>query len=457
MPDELDIVNQKYIDEYMPAIVIVIIVIVIGLTGNALAVIYYGWKAQKCVAQYLILWLSLNDAITNVVLIDDVVDFFNTVNYRSVGACKMFWVLKHWLIANSLLFMVGIAVERYRHVCHPFAKQCTLPAARAMIAGLAFFSLLISVRYFATGDVIRINITTKANSTLGYYCSLSNETHLETLEEIFEYIDICVHVAIICSLIALYTQIIRKVIQSQRTLKTHEEASFISYSRKRLQRENTADSSCSSSVVDIHFANPTRKKQLCHQDTTEVTMSSDDIDISVDKEDRQKRLQRQDTTDSKSSIEIQDSTGQDTLHTGDDMTKEGANGLMSSEKRNASLSSPVSSLTRKNKIAHVIKRMTLKPSLSVTAKTEMRITIMVTVITIVSMVCFVPYYVAMLLMESNMSGNGLIYNLGHVIWRRTFMINSAINPFILVIFNGSFRRFIVQTLKCTNFKDKNAR
>lgn len=80
MSNEMDEVNQQYIREYIPAIVIVTFIIIVGLTGNIAAVVYYGWKAEKSVVQLLVLLLSLNDALTNVVLVNDVVVFLCNIS-----------------------------------------------------------------------------------------------------------------------------------------------------------------------------------------------------------------------------------------------------------------------------------------------------------------------------------------------------------------------------------------
>lgn len=144
MSSEIEQVNQRYIQEYLPAIILAIIIVIVGLTGNTVAAIYFGWKAPKSVVYFLVFALSVNDAITNIVFVDTIAMFFFFVEYRSDAACKLTSVLRHWLVGNSLLFMIPIAVDIFCKICLPFSKQLTLTSARCTVVGLTVFSCLIS-------------------------------------------------------------------------------------------------------------------------------------------------------------------------------------------------------------------------------------------------------------------------------------------------------------------------
>jgi hypothetical protein len=166
--------------------------------------------------------------------------------------------------------MVVISIERYRLVCFPFAKQCTLRAAQFMIAGFAIFSFSLSSRHFAVADVIRINLTGQINSTQGYYCSLSTDSDLKSVEDIFHYVDICVHVVIISSLIVFYSQIVRKIIQSKKNIKSHDQMNTISSQK----RTNTTGSS--SDFVKMDFKNSKSDDSAFNSDKSNV----DEVSIS---------------------------------------------------------------------------------------------------------------------------------------------------------------------------------
>jgi hypothetical protein len=146
---------------------------------------------------------------------------------------------------------------------------------------------------------------------------------------------------------------------------------------------------------------------------------------------------RPNTTDSSSDLDFKKRKSDDSA-----INAEKSNVLRSIiENEEVSSSSPASTLKR-NKIPIASSRLNLKSSLNISVNTEMRITVMVAIITLVSMVSFIPYYVSMLLDSENMSGKGFGLSVGKAILRRSFMLNSAINPFVMAICNASFRRFI---------------
>jgi hypothetical protein len=110
--------------------------------------------------------------------------------------------------------------------------------------------------------------------------------------------------------------------------------------------------------------------------------------------------------------------------------------------------------TKSFRIATISRNIKSKRRRNANLRAEVRVTVMVAVVTLASVLCFVPYYLSMLLISSNMSGDGLILSVGNVLLRRTYMLNSAINPFIMAFYNEPFRRFIRQTITCKCKKGK---
>jgi hypothetical protein len=102
----------------------------------------------------------------------------------------------------------------------------------------------------------------------------------------------------------------------------------------------------------------------------------------------------------------------------------------------------------REKIVRVIKPTNDDIKTSKTTRAEIRVTVMVAVLTAASIWCFVPYYFSVLLVKSNFSGDGLIMSTGNLIVSRSFMLNSLINPLIMVAFNKSFRDFVRSLRRC---------
>ncbi|KAL4239720.1 hypothetical protein ACF0H5_000523 [Mactra antiquata] len=85
---------------------------------------------------------------------------------------------------------------------------------------------------------------------------------------------------------------------------------------------------------------------------------------------------------------------------------------------------------------------------SALSETERAFSVTAFVITVASIICFVPYYVNASISEPNLDGKSLVHSVIHMVTRRSYMLNSIVNPFIMFYFNTAFRKFVVSTLCC---------
>lgn len=79
---------------------------------------------------------------------------------------------------------------------------------------------------------------------------------------------------------------------------------------------------------------------------------------------------------------------------------------------------------------------------------DKKLNIMLGIITAGSLLSFLPYFVVVAIVKPNMSVYDYTLNpLVQVGWR-SFMLNSVINPYIIVLFNRKFRRFVIAAFHC---------
>ncbi|XP_060580845.1 uncharacterized protein LOC132737562 [Ruditapes philippinarum] len=403
---ELDAVNQRNTKEYLPAIVLVSVVLATGLCLNTYASLFYGRKSRKSAFQIFILSLSINFLITNLILVHDIVELFYYVDYKSVAACKLFYVLKHWFVGNSLFFMVAIGFDRYRSVCFPFSKALTLRTAWCVILGLSVFSFCISVRLFVTTDIAVVNITTNQNYSIqGSTCTFSESESLQTVRVVFHFVDIFIHSIIILSFVFFHTFIIRKLINTRK--KVHK------YSSKTHKK-------------GVFRIEPGEHSEI----TSDISTKCDDI----------------------SDEESPDKADKDNIH------NETANGQFDKIPKNNMCSNKKQEYTKPKVIENINNTCSVtvvregkgrskfigsrKKRVKSKARLERRITVMATVKTVSSIACFVPFYVSMMVVSPKLNGDGLLLGVGIILARRSFMLNSAINPIIMIIFNDAFRQYL---------------
>ena len=83
-----------------------------------------------------------------------------------------------------------------------------------------------------------------------------------------------------------------------------------------------------------------------------------------------------------------------------------------------------------------------------TTRPEVKLTIMTIVITIIFILSYIPYFIVILYSNLVLKIPRYELNVGIQIIFRFFIINCATNPYVFLIFNSAFRRFVNGFLCC---------
>ena len=410
--DLLNAVNERNTKEYIPAIVVISVVLAIGICLNILATMYYGFKARKSVFQIFVVSLSINFLITDFILIYDIVELQYFVSFTSSVLCKLFYVLKHWFVGNAVIFMISIGFERYRSVCFPFSKPLSFRTAWWIIVGLTTLSFVISVSLCVTTDIVPIRITTSEGTTQGSICNFSESENLQTVRMIFHIVDIVLHSVITCVLVFFYTFIVRKLIITRRKVRSNKNVKneiFIGSPDEK--------SEISTDISDIKFRS-TRPVQFqeqplgqspkqCVENMEECTGRNENLAITVP-------IVTGETKPCKT-VELEEIEEVDVV-----------------DKTAVKTAGKEQSLGTLNKMKHAKSKI----------KFERTITIIATLNTVATIACFMPFYVSMMAVSPKLDGDGHVLGIGIIIARRSFMLISVVNPIIMIIFNDAFRQYV---------------
>ncbi|KAL4238106.1 hypothetical protein ACF0H5_002818 [Mactra antiquata] len=366
---------------YIPVMLFVTFVVIIGVTSNMLALLFYLKSQQKTAFQIIISALCLNDILTNLVLIHDCVTLLFFVNYRNAIVCKLFFFLKHWLVSNSLLLIAAITLDRYLHICHPFWKQISRKMATFTVLSLTTYSFATSARYLYTSDIQPFSWHKGLNASIaeGYLCDLSKEEMRAKVSKMLHLVDICLHGLGAVFFIVCYSFIVRKLMRAKKRLNSFKDV-------------NRSQSDVGSRQVSV----------ISTVDSEETTVESDMSSSRKTVPDNQ-----QGTPESTVSVPAQIAT----------ITKD----------------------VKKDNVRQ--RRLTLRFKLS---GTERRLTVMALAIAVASVICFVPYYICMTI-KPNFDGTTLVYSIGIMFARRSYTLNSTVNPFIMIVFNNAFRKYLKNT------------
>ncbi|KAH3752715.1 hypothetical protein DPMN_187341 [Dreissena polymorpha] len=377
--DLLSEINTKKTLEFLPATIFVSVVIVLGVLGNSMSLAFYGWKVAKTSTNFFICALSAVDLITCFVLLGEVIELCYVVNFPSVFLCKSLYFLNQWLVVTSGMMLFLVAMDRFRKICRPLKWQFTERTCRLAFGVFVAYGLALSFRNLWTVNVIAARIPDdELNQTVNVSHCTLDFQNYNVAVQFFHFLDLCSFVVIIGGSSVLYGFIVREIIMS----------------RKRVDRftrriPNFVPSP-SSSKADKVIPNERR--------------NSSDISCS--------------------------------------------NFVVETEKTSVSIETARTPVYNSQMLDNILLRRGSKrcrPATNLQVKTfevEKKITFMLIVITVVSLVSFLPHFVVNLALKERIISARDEFTVEVQFLLRMFMMNNAINPYVMAICNRQFRLFI---------------
>ena len=161
--ERLQEINNQYREVFIPVIVVIAILMVIGLIGNPLVIYFYACRMKPTASYMFIATLACFDLLSSVVSMPlEIMDLMYYYTFESVPACKTLRFINIFASIGSGVTLVSIAIDRYRKICKPFEGQITIGWAKVTILCCFLFSLLSSWPGAILYTVDHTNITDDA-------------------------------------------------------------------------------------------------------------------------------------------------------------------------------------------------------------------------------------------------------------------------------------------------------
>lgn len=209
---ELDQVNDDTAVTLLPAIILVVIYMLIGLFGNPLVAFYYGCRAKATSSYHFIVALSVFDLITCCISMPlEIVDMRNSFKFENTIACKILRFVNYFASISSGGILIAIAVDRYRKICHPFKKQITLKLTKIIIVITCMFSACVSWPSFVFYGAHEVNVTS-VPGVVGYDCTTTRDSSFKIYITIYNIILFIFFFVAITSIIVLYCLVGKRLI-----------------------------------------------------------------------------------------------------------------------------------------------------------------------------------------------------------------------------------------------------
>lgn len=143
---KLDAWNDSFTKVYMGAIIYLIILIVLGVTGNVHVLYIYIAQFKPSKKRIFFIWLSIMDLLAcSIAMPFLVVDYTYHLRYENVNVfvCKFFRFSNYLLTSGSTLILLVVAIDRYTAICRPHGRQLSNRQTQIACSAIMLFGIFI--------------------------------------------------------------------------------------------------------------------------------------------------------------------------------------------------------------------------------------------------------------------------------------------------------------------------
>ena len=445
--------NDDKVRAYAPAIAFSAIVVVCGILGNALSVAFYGFKVPRTSTNIIITVLAVVDFTTCIVLSDEILELCFTVTFKSVGGCKTMYFFNHSLVLMSVFTLLLVAVDLFRKICRPFAWQFSIFTLKVSFASIVVLSVVSSVRDLVILDVVRVNVTYSGKEIQAYYCTHSKAKSLANTVKAFQYIDFLYLVVVVVSTVILYSCIAKSLWKSRKAIKQHKKQSFVINNVDTSESEATSSRDIDTDTNSNVSLNESQSQKNDIKEERSGTFQKD-IVVSADVKTCQSgSLSQRNKGNSKEKVvkEHRSQERNNGITQLEDPVCNNADLGNSDQETDPNEEKTLSMVLSRKDEKDIDRDSGLDPNQDVRGSTERcpeapkierKVTLMMFTISVVFLISFLPYFFVNLWIKRQDNSSAQEFNAGIQIALRSYMLNNAINPYIIGLFNPNFRSFV---------------
>ncbi|XP_052803750.1 uncharacterized protein LOC128233911 [Mya arenaria] len=423
--DQLERFNNDLVVNNVPVIIFIAVVCTIGIAGNSVAFAFYRTRMSRSVNTLFLTVLSLNDLLTSFILLDSILDIVYSVNFTSKIGCKILTSINRIFITSSFLLIFLIAVDRFLTIFIMMPRIAfSVRSSKIAIIAMYVFNILTTVPEFIITEPVEtmVNAAGDGNETIaGSNCRSggSNNKQMQNIMKGWRLAESAIVLTCLVTIALIYILIAIKVACVRNKLHEHK--------GKHQQVVNTEeyihDNHVHASSMDSDRHVGEEVGQNFDKDTTDETEINGD----------------ECTTEETGAI-TNKTDGDKETHISGEATVEIIELETVNTIQNVSCTETLRESASNDKQAEMPKTKYLKKRKTKTNRnrnTEKRITLMMFVMTLASVLSFGPYYAISLGNRENQ----FEFNIWKRIFIRSFLFNSSINPFVIGYFNQELRKY----------------
>ncbi|XP_059165268.1 D(2) dopamine receptor-like [Physella acuta] len=450
----LETINDERAQQLIPAMVVLGVLMVIGIPGNALVVYVFCFKMKTGTQNILIVCLAVFDLLSCCLSIpNEIADMRFFFMFDSVAACKIMRFINTFCAIGSIFTLLVIAVDRFRKICRPFKSQM-----RNRHIKLSLIPIIGGAIFFAWPAFVMYGLRTTETGIAGLFgrdCSTADGIGDTVLPLIYNLVLFLCFIILTIALAAIYFCVLRETNRHNKYMKRNSDFNLPSSGSS-----GCADDSGSSldltPVASNFSASPSVPALVIYNSAAFDYTSEDRPNIQItpcadELSTHQNNTPHPDMTSEHADISYTAASLRSSTH---DVT------LIPAVKTDAVGRKPSILVTNKNGYTRKdLKIAILEPHESFTypknpkpkrRRVRSKTTIIAFLVTLVFILSFLPHLslqVAKLLnkgFDYNLQGPGFVaYN----IFLRSYFINSVSNPFIYGALNVKFRNEVTSLIR----------
>ncbi|XP_052764623.1 neuropeptide FF receptor 2-like [Mya arenaria] len=242
----LERINARIAHNMTPVIVYLVILMCVGLFGNALVILFYGRNARQSNHSLFICTVAIYDMIACVLSVpSDIADLLLFFTYDSNTACKIFRFVNHFAAIGSIGVLLEIAIDRFRRICRPLKTQLNHKQAMLACAGSILFSLVLSWPSLVFYSAFPISIKSEDGQVVnGHICTTTKEGSYRTYLWIFNILYMGLFIIITAILCVMYSIVGRVLVKHNRITKQHKRPEISEFSTSGGMETSFTDDTC---------------------------------------------------------------------------------------------------------------------------------------------------------------------------------------------------------------------
>lgn len=134
--------NDRTALRFLPVIIYMSLLMLVGIFGNLMVLIVYLRKRTKCSSDYFILNLAFLDLLTCLIGVPvEIADLRDPYMFYAPAACKLLRTVESFSNMGSTLTLMAIAMDRYKRICKLGERFSNQTAKRLCIGAILIGAL----------------------------------------------------------------------------------------------------------------------------------------------------------------------------------------------------------------------------------------------------------------------------------------------------------------------------